>query len=73
MIKACFIASVVLLLPIAAGLNNKAKVEREAAARRARLTSVQPIRPIPIRLSKPTYEELEDQVYRLENRLARYE
>ena len=73
MMKICAIALVVMGLPIVAGLNNKAKVEREAAAARSRLTTIQPARPTPVRLSSPTYGELEDRVYELENRLARYE
>ena len=73
MLKVCAVALIVMGLPIVAGLNNKANVEREEAAAKARLTTIQPVRSIPVRLSSPTYGELEDRVYELENRLARYE
>ena len=73
MLKVCAVALIVMGLPIVAGLNNKANVEREEAAAKARLTTIQPVRSIPVRSLNPTYGELEDRVYELENRLARYE
>lgn len=73
MLKVCAVALIVMGLPIVAGLNNKANVEREEAAAKARLTTIQPVRPGSIRSLNPTYGELQDRVYELENRLARYE